>query len=72
MPTGPTRRLNLKLRTEVNDRLVELQQSTGAANLTEVIARSLAVYDALWKAKRGGATVTITARDGKPRELTLL
>lgn len=56
----------------MNDRLVELQESTGAANLTEVIARSLAVYDALWKAKRRGATVTITARDGKPRELTLL
>ena len=56
----------------MSDRLEELQRSTGAANLTEVIARSLAVYDALWKAKRRGATVTITARDGKPRELTLL
>ena len=56
----------------MNDRLEELQRSTGAANLTEVIARSLAVYDALWKAKRQGATVTITARDGKARELTLL
>ena len=56
----------------MNERLEELQLSTGAANLTEVIARSLAVYDALWIVKMQGATVTITSLDGKVSELTLL
>ena len=56
----------------MNERLEELQLSTGAANLTEVIARSLAVYDALWRAKQQGASITITSQDGKARELTLL
>ena len=46
----------------MNDRLEELQRSTGAANLTEVIARSLAVYDALWKAKLRGERVVIRGR----------
>lgn len=66
------RRLNLKLTANVSDRLESLQRSTGALSLTEVVARALAVYEALWKAKRRGDSVTITSRDGKERELFLM
>jgi hypothetical protein len=69
---GPTRRLNLKLTAEVSDRLENLQQATGAASLTEVIARSLAVYEALWSAKDEGSTITITPQGGDPRDLWLI
>jgi hypothetical protein len=38
-------RLNLELSREVHEQLQTLQHETGAASLTEVIRRALALYD---------------------------
>jgi hypothetical protein len=45
--TGPDERvrLNLELARDVHDQLQKIQTVTGAASLTEVIRRALALYD---------------------------
>ncbi len=68
---GEPRRLNLKLTEEVRERLNGLQAATGALSATEVICRALAVYDALWKAKRRGERVVIKGRRNE-KDLFLL
>ncbi len=48
-----------------------LRDETGALSLTELVGKSLAVYDYLWTQKKGGAKLIIEDSDGK-RELVLL
>ena len=48
-----------------------LRDQTGAHSLTEVISRSLAVYDFLWAQKKAGAKLVIQDSEGV-RELVLL
>lgn len=48
-----------------------LRDETDARSLTEVIIRSLAVYDYLWTQKKAGGKLLIQDSDGM-RELVLL
>jgi hypothetical protein len=74
--TTPTRRLSLEMTEPVRERLENLRDQTEADSLTEVIRRSLAVYDYLWgeKSKGGKILIRTADKDGKPeeRELVLL
>jgi len=65
------KRINLKLATDVRNRMEVLRDETGALSLTELVGKSLAVYDYLWTQKKGGAKLIIEDSDGK-RELVLL
>jgi hypothetical protein len=65
-------RLNLALAEMVRARIEELQHETGAQTMTEVVSKSLAVYDFLWSRKKEGAKVLIENADGTSRELVLL
>ena len=57
--------------TNVRERMEQLRDDTGAHSLTEVISRSIAVYDFLWDKKNAGAKLMIQDSDGT-RELVLL
>ena len=48
-----------------------LRDETGAHSLTEVISKSLAVYDFLWTQKKAGGKLMIQDSDGM-RELVIL
>jgi hypothetical protein len=65
-------RLNLALAEIVRTRIEELQNETGAQTMTEVVSKSLAVYDFLWSRKKEGAKVLIEDSKGIRRELVLL
>lgn len=68
---GPTRRLNLEMDARVRERLESLCVETGADSLTEVIRRSLAVYDYLWAEKSNGAKLIVKS-DNDEKEVVLL
>lgn len=55
----------------MRQRLEDLRDETEADSLTEVIRRSLAVYEFLWKEKSKGAEVVIRTDDTE-KELVLL
>ena len=65
------KRLNLELAANVRTRMELLRDNTGAHSLTEVISRSIAVYDFLWNQKKEGAKIMIQDSDGI-RELVIL
>lgn len=48
-----------------------LRDETGAYSLTEIVSKSLAVYDFLWTQKKSGAKLLIQDNEGT-RELILL
>lgn len=48
-----------------------LRDETDARSLTEVISRSLAIYDFLWTQKKAGGKLMIQDSDGM-RELVIL
>ena len=49
----------------------EIRDETGAHSLTEVISRSLAVYDFLWEQKKAGGKLIIRGIEGD-REVVIL
>lgn len=49
-----------------------LQHETEADSMTEVIRRSLAVYEMLWNAQQEGETVLLRDTDGNEREVVLI
>lgn len=55
----------------VRKRLELLRDETDANSLTEVVSKSLAVYDYLWEQKKVGAKLLIQDSEGV-RELVLL
>lgn len=63
-------RLNLEVAPAVRERLEKLRESTGAESLTEVIRRSLAVYEIL--IELGGTKAEIIIRDKAGAERPLL
>lgn len=68
-----TRRLNLEVSEAVRDALERLRDLTEADSLTEVIRRSLAVYDYLWNEKASGSVIMIKDRGNRQeKELVLL
>lgn len=67
------RRLSLEISEEVSETLENLRRVTNAESLTEVIRRSLAVYDHLWSEKdQRGAVVYLRLPDGSEEKLVLL
>lgn len=64
------KRLNLALRQEVHDRMEYLMEETEAETITEVIKKSLAVYDYLLTQKKSGAKLIIQDEKGQ-REVIL-
>ena len=65
------KRLNLELATNVRTRMEVLRDETDAHSLTEVISRSLAIYDFLWTQKKAGGKLMIQDSEGM-RELVIL
>ena len=65
------KRLNLELASKVRARMELLRDETGAHSLTEVITRSLAVYDYLWEQKNAGGKLLIQDSEGT-REVVIL
>ena len=72
-PSRPEkRRLSLNISDAVNDRLESLRDRTDADSLTEVIRRSLAVYDYLWtEAEENDAELVLRFADGSEKYLVL-
>ena len=67
----PKTRLNLEVSQAVRERLQRLKDETDADSLTEVIRRSLAVYELLWDQQQQGGE-TIVRRDGTERSVFLI
>ncbi len=70
--TKDRKRFNLEVSREVQTRVEIIQRETGAANITEVIRRALALYDAMHDARRERAKVILRYPDGTERELVIL
>lgn len=59
------RKLTLELSLPVHERLRSLQQRSEADSLTEVIRRSLAVYDLLLAARENGEEIILRSGGGE-------
>lgn len=59
------RKLTLELSLPVRERLTSLQKRSEADSLTEVIRRSLALYDLLLAARDNGAEIIIRSPAGE-------
>ena len=59
------RKLTLELSLPVHERLRSLQQRSEADSLTEVIRRSLAVYDLLLAARENGEEIILRSSGGE-------
>lgn len=65
-------RLNLEVAPQVRERLERLRDDTGAESLTEVIRRSLAVYEVLAAAMLDKKEIIIRDSRGNERSLLLV
>lgn len=61
------RKLTLELSLPVRERLTSLQQRSEADSLTEVIRRSLALYDLLLAARDNGEEIIIRSSAGEKK-----
>ncbi|MBA7573425.1 hypothetical protein ES708_15222 [subsurface metagenome] len=66
------RRLNLALTEEARTKIENLQRETGAKTMTEVISKSVAIYDYIWTKKKSGAKVLIQSKNKKLKEMVIL
>lgn len=72
-PTQPEKvRLNLELSQPVYEQLQALQHHTGAASLTEVFRRSLALYDLVTEHLSSGGKILLRDTDGTEEGLKIL
>ncbi len=72
IPKQRGHRLNLDMSPATRERLEALRNDTDADTFAEVIRKSLAVYDALFRAQEEGAVVLVQ-QDGRPdRELLVI
>lgn len=67
-----TVRLNLEMSLQVRERLESLRERTDADSLTEVVRRSLAVYEFLQDGIETGGRVMLRRKDGTELEVALL
>ena len=65
-------RLNLEIHPDVKARLDDLQERTQAASLTEVIRRSLALYNLVVDLQQEGGRITLHRKDGTAETLAVL
>ncbi len=66
------RRLNLAIKPEVHERMEKLCEATEADSITDLIRRSLAIYDYLWSHKKAGSDLIIREKDGKEQAIVFL
>ncbi len=57
--------LTIKITTSVKERLDKLQDQSDASSLTEVIRRSLALYDILLNSLSKGEEILLRDKEGK-------
>lgn len=62
-------RLSLSLSPKVKNRLEKLQDLCEADSMTEVIRRSLAVYEVLLENQHEGGVTFVREQDGREREV---
>jgi len=65
-------RLNLEFPAQIYEQMQTVQQRSNAASLTEVLRRSLALYDMLTEHVRRGGGIVLVDRDGKEEKLWIL
>lgn len=65
-------RLNLELSERVRNRLDELQRISGAASVSEVIRRALALYDLATVERGRGTQLVLVHEDGREERILLL
>jgi hypothetical protein len=65
-------RLNLEFPQQIYNRLEEVQHRSHAASLTEVLRRSLALYDLVTEHIVGGGNVILVDGKGKQEKLKIL
>ena len=69
--TKETRRLNLEMSREARERLERLRDATDADSLSEVVRKSLALYERLWQEWEAGGQLVIR-HDSDDRERLLM
>lgn len=75
MPKKKTKKvqLNLTMDSTVKDQLIALKELAGLSSMTDVLRRSLCVYEDLWKKKNNNCTVFVRDEDtGEEREILIL
>ena len=65
-------RLNLEFPPQIYDQMQEVQRRSNAASLTEVLRRSLALYDLVTEHVDGGGDIVLVDRDGTKEKLWIL
>jgi hypothetical protein len=65
-------RLNLEFAPQIYDQMQEVQQRSHAASLTEVLRRSLALYDLVTEHIVDGGDIVLMNRNGKQEKLHIL
>ena len=65
-------RLNLEFAPQIYDQMQEVQQRSHAASLTEVLRRSLALYDLVTEHIVDGGDIVLVNRNGKQEKLHIL
>jgi hypothetical protein len=66
-----TSRLTVELKKEVRKRLEELREEVLADTLSEVLRRSIQLYDLFFTASKKGAKIFVRDKDGE-REIVIL
>lgn len=67
-----TVRVSLRLSKEVKAHLDDVCERSSSESLTEVIRRSLALYDTLLDESSNGSTVILRDKEGKEKEIMLI
>ena len=65
-------RLNLEFAPQIYDQMQEVQHRSHAASLTEVLRRSLALYDLVTEHIVDGGDIVLVNRNGKQEKLHIL
>lgn len=65
-------RLNLEFPPPVYEQMQTVQSRSNAASLTEVLRRSLALYDLITEHTVDGGEILLVGRDGKQEKLRIL
>lgn len=65
-------RLNLELSRQVHEQMLGVQERTGAASLTEVIRRSMALYDFVTEHTHAGGQLILRYEDGNEETLRIV
>lgn len=63
------KRLNLDLPEESFTTLNKVMALSFAESYTEVIRRSIALYQYLWETKKEGPSIVVREKDGKEKEI---